>query len=88
MTVDELTRQFMAKFQSYRTDKQFYRMPKISREMVYNTIANTLERLVEDKEPKSLWPGLVSEEVSRVTGIEYLDVYQTLMKAGAKKWLV
>ena len=88
--VEDLTRVIVNHHQKYIncwSKGKFHRkMPVISYDVVKETIINTLDFLESEKIDRSEWTGMIAGNVADVTGLEYLDVYQVVLKNGSKKW--
>lgn len=82
--VEELARVIVNHHQKYVTrfskGRMLKKMPVVSYDIVKETLLNTLDFLQSQKVDKSEWTGRMAENVADVTGLEYLDVYQVILK--------
>ena len=82
--VEELARVIVNHHQKYVTrfskGRMLKKMPVVSYDVVKETLLNTLDFLQSQKVDKSEWTGRMAENVADVTGLEYLDVYQVILK--------
>jgi len=82
--IEELARIIVNHHQKYVTKfskgRVLKKMPVISYDIVKETLMNTIDFLESEKIDKSEWTGMMANNVADVTGLEYLDVYQVILK--------